>query len=85
MGTVDPARFRPANDRYPGHWRQDEVPAPFSGLVKELGMAPIPEQSGRQLTAYCTGITISLIDKPHKEKTSEAILEGCRQGSLKPG
>jgi RNA polymerase sigma-70 factor, ECF subfamily len=28
-GTVDPARFRPANDRYPGHWRQDEAPAPF--------------------------------------------------------
>jgi DNA primase len=40
-----------------------EVPAPFSGLVKELGMAPIPEQSGRQLTAYCTGITISLIER----------------------
>jgi RNA polymerase sigma-70 factor, ECF subfamily len=28
-GTVDPARFRPAEDEYPGHWRQDEVPAPF--------------------------------------------------------
>ena len=28
-GTVDPARFRPADDQYPGHWRQDEVPAPF--------------------------------------------------------
>ena len=28
-GTVDPARFRPADDQYPGHWRQGEVPAPF--------------------------------------------------------
>ena len=28
-GTVDPARFRPADDQYPGHWRQDEAPAPF--------------------------------------------------------
>lgn len=28
-GTVDPGRFRPANDPYPGHWRQDQAPAPF--------------------------------------------------------
>lgn len=28
-GTVDPARFRPADDQYPGHWWQDEAPAPF--------------------------------------------------------
>ena len=28
-GTVDPARFRGADDPYPGHWRPDEVPSPF--------------------------------------------------------
>jgi RNA polymerase sigma-70 factor (ECF subfamily) len=28
-GTVDPARFRTADDPYPGHWRPDEVPSPF--------------------------------------------------------
>ena len=28
-GTVDPARFRPSEDEYPGHWRADEVPSPF--------------------------------------------------------
>src|SRR6267142_774018 len=27
-GTVDPARFRDADVRYPGHWRPDEVPSP---------------------------------------------------------
>jgi RNA polymerase sigma-70 factor (ECF subfamily) len=27
--TVDPARFRPAGDEWPGHWRPNEVPAPF--------------------------------------------------------
>lgn len=27
--TVDPARFRDADDPYPGHWRPDEVPSPF--------------------------------------------------------
>jgi RNA polymerase sigma-70 factor (ECF subfamily) len=28
-GTVDPARFRAADDPYPGHWKQSEEPAPF--------------------------------------------------------
>jgi RNA polymerase sigma-70 factor (ECF subfamily) len=28
-GTVDPARFRGAEDRYPGHWKPADVPAAF--------------------------------------------------------
>lgn len=28
-GTVDPARFRDADDPYQGHWRPGEVPSPF--------------------------------------------------------
>jgi RNA polymerase sigma-70 factor (ECF subfamily) len=28
-GTVDPARFRDADDAYPGHWRPTEVPSAF--------------------------------------------------------
>ena len=28
-GTVDPARFRSGEDPWPGHWRQDAVPAAF--------------------------------------------------------
>ena len=28
-GTVDPARFRAADDPYPGHWKPGEVPSPF--------------------------------------------------------
>src|ERR1700754_2086473 len=28
-GTVDPARFREADDPYPGHWKPAEVPSPF--------------------------------------------------------
>ena len=28
-GTVDSARFRPAGDRWPGHWKEDAVPSPF--------------------------------------------------------
>lgn len=41
----------------------DEVPAPFSMLVKELGLAPIPEKSGRELAVYCQGIASALIDR----------------------
>jgi RNA polymerase sigma-70 factor, ECF subfamily len=28
-GTVDPARFRAADDPYPGHWKEGEEPSPF--------------------------------------------------------
>jgi RNA polymerase sigma-70 factor (ECF subfamily) len=28
-GTVDAARFRTADDPYPGHWKQGEEPSPF--------------------------------------------------------
>ena len=28
-GTVDPARFRDADDPWPGHWRADALPTPF--------------------------------------------------------
>jgi RNA polymerase sigma-70 factor (ECF subfamily) len=41
-GTVDPARFREADDPYPGHWKPAEMPSPFpetpegSLLGKEL-------------------------------------------------
>jgi DNA primase len=38
-----------------------EVPEPFVDLVKQLSVAPIPEQDGRELSIYCKGITSSLI------------------------
>lgn len=28
-GTVDPARFRDSDDRWPGHWKDTEMPSPF--------------------------------------------------------
>ena len=28
-GTVDPVRFRTADDPYPGHWKEGEEPSPF--------------------------------------------------------
>ncbi|MEO7007077.1 MAG: DNA primase [Terrimesophilobacter sp.] len=50
-----------------------EVPEPFSALVKELGMAPIPEQSGRELTVYCTGVTVSLIERDLLRSKAELL------------
>ncbi|MEO7123107.1 MAG: DNA primase, partial [Lacisediminihabitans sp.] len=41
----------------------DEVPGPFATLVKELGVAPLPEREGRELGSYCQGITIDLISR----------------------
>jgi DNA primase len=41
----------------------DEVPAPFATLVKELGVAPLPERVGRELGSYCQGVTIDLISR----------------------
>src|SRR5690554_1134052 len=51
----------------------DEVPAPFSTLVKELGLAPIPEKSGRELAVYCQGITSALIDRDLLRRKAELL------------
>ena len=39
-----------------------EVPAPFSTLVKQLGVAPIPERA-ELIGVYCTGVTAAIIDR----------------------
>ncbi len=41
----------------------DEVPAPFAMLVKELGLAPLPERKGRELGLYCQAVVTDLIAK----------------------
>ena len=51
----------------------DEVPAPFSMLVKELGLAPIPEQNGRELASYCQGIASALIDRDLLRQKAELL------------
>lgn len=40
-----------------------EVPGPFTMLVQELGVAPLPEKEGRELGIYCQGVTIDLIGR----------------------
>jgi DNA primase len=50
-----------------------EVPAPFAMLVKELGVAPLPEKEGRDLTAYCRGVTANLIDRDLLRRKAELL------------
>jgi DNA primase len=40
----------------------EEVPASFATLVKQLGVAPIPERAER-MAAYCAGIVGELVDR----------------------
>jgi DNA primase len=51
----------------------EEVPAPFATLVKELGLAPIPEKSGRELAVYCQGIASSLVDRDLLRQKAELL------------
>jgi len=39
-----------------------EVPAPYETLVKQLGVAPIPERA-EVIGVYCTGVTSALVDR----------------------
>ncbi len=39
-----------------------EVPAPFETLVKQLGVAPIPERE-ELMAVYCTGVAAALVDR----------------------
>ncbi|MCU1576510.1 MAG: primase [Leifsonia sp.] len=51
----------------------DEVPAPFATLVKQLGVAPIPERSERELEAYARGVTGALIERDLLRRKAELL------------
>ncbi|MBF0671217.1 MAG: DNA primase [Salinibacterium sp.] len=51
----------------------EEVPAPFRRLVTELAIAPLPEQSGRDLRVYCRGIATSVIDRDLLRQKAELL------------
>lgn len=50
-----------------------EVPAPYANLVKELAVAPIPERSERELTAYVRGVASALVDKDLTRRKRELL------------
>jgi DNA primase len=50
-----------------------EVPGPFATLVKELGVAPLPERDGRELEIYCQGVTTDLISRDLLRRKAEML------------
>ena len=55
-----------------------EVPAPFATLVKELGLAPLPERQGRELTIYCQGVTADLLARDLLRRKAELLGQSQR-------
>ncbi|MDQ1597067.1 MAG: primase, partial [Microbacteriaceae bacterium] len=56
----------------------EEVPAPFATLVKELGLAPLPEREGRELTIYCKAVTTDLIARDLLRRKAELLGQSHR-------
>ncbi len=55
-----------------------EVPAPFAMLVKELGLAPLPERENRELTLYCQAVTTDLIARDLLRRKAELLGQSQR-------
>ncbi|MHC5796006.1 DNA primase [Lacisediminihabitans sp. FW035] len=56
----------------------DEVPAPFAMLVKELGLAPLPERENRELTLYCQAVTTDLIARDLLRRKADLLGQSQR-------
>ncbi|TWX40579.1 DNA primase [Frigoribacterium sp. ACAM 257] len=51
----------------------DQTPAPFDALAKELAVAPIPERQDREITTYCRGIVVSVVERDLIREKSELM------------
>ncbi len=51
----------------------EEVPTGFAGIVHQLGVAPIPEKEGRELSIYCSGVAASLIGRHLLSRKAELL------------
>ena len=51
----------------------DEVPAPFAVVVRQLAVAPIPQRSETELTAYVRGVVSALIDRELLRQKTELL------------
>ncbi len=49
------------------------VPTPMIGIVQQLAVAPIPERSERDLTAYVREITVALVDRELLRQSHELL------------
>ena len=60
----------------------DEVPAPFAMLVKELGLAPLPERENRELSLYCQAVTTDLIARDLLRRKAELLGQSQRTDAV---
>ena len=51
----------------------EEVPAPFATVVHQLAVAPVPQRSEAELSAYVTGIVSALVDRELLRRKSELL------------
>jgi DNA primase len=50
-----------------------QTPSPFDALAKELAVAPIPERPDREITTYCRGIVVSIVERDLIREKSELM------------
>jgi len=50
-----------------------QTPSPFDGLAKELAVAPIPERPDRDITTYCRGIVVSIVERDLIREKNEVM------------
>lgn len=50
----------------------DEVPAPFATLVKQLGVAPIPERE-ELIGSYCASVALAIVDRDLLRQKSDLL------------
>jgi DNA primase len=50
-----------------------EAPAPFTGIVHQLAVAPVPQRSEAELAAYVTGVVSALVDRELLRQKSELL------------
>nr|WP_217271015.1 DNA primase [Frigoribacterium sp. VKM Ac-2836] len=55
-----------------------QTPSPFDSLAKELAIAPIPEREGREITTYCRGIVVSIVERDLIREKSELLGQSFR-------
>ncbi|KPG83735.1 DNA primase [Frigoribacterium sp. RIT-PI-h] len=55
-----------------------QTPSPFDALAKELAIAPIPEREGREITTYCRGIVVSIVERDLIREKSELLGQSFR-------
>lgn len=51
----------------------DEVPRPFTTLVRELGLAPLPVKDDDELALYCVGVASALVDRDLSRRKADLL------------